>query len=470
MKQRAINLRLIAFRTLWLIVAALTILPVTQLRSAEASTNAPAWLSSPLSLADAMDLALQRNANIQRGKADIEASYGVILQTRAVALPRVRSTGNFTVIDPDFRDKFPFPTRQPNQTWAVNIQVIQSVYEGGRVNSAKRAGPLTRDQALAQYQAVVADTLLEVQIAYYDVLLTEQLIGVQEASITLLSKELGDTRNRFEAGTVPRFNVLRAEVELANAQPRFIRAKNAARIAKNNLATALGYDVPRNIWENIPLHLTGKLDSEPMEIQLPAALGQALERRPELSVLRKAQSLRREDIINAKAGYKPSIQIFGGYGARNSSFGNNLARELHGWSTGVLFSWDIFDGLLTRGRVRRTEALYDRSRIDLTDTSRRIEQEVRTAYSTFIEAKEVLESQKKVQEQAEEALRLATARNEAGAGTQLDVLSAQTALTEARSTQVQALRDYDVARSRLQRSIGQNIKSITAPGQPPPNK
>ena len=64
--------------------------------------------------------------------------------------------------------------------------------------------------------------------------------------------------------------------------------------------------------------------------------------------------------------------------------------------------------------------------------------------------------QEKVVEQAEEALRLARARSEAGTGTQLDVLSAQTALTEARTTQVQALRDYSVARARLERAIGMN--------------
>jgi len=88
--------------------------------------------------------------------------------------------------------------------------------------------------------------------------------------------------------------------------------------------------------------------------------------------------------------------------------------------------------------------------------------EVRGAYSNFIEAKEVLESQKKVVEQAEEALRLANARADAGTGTQLDVLSAQTALTEARSTQVQALRDYAVARARLERAVGNSAPQSIA--------
>jgi outer membrane protein TolC len=120
-------------------------------------------------------------------------------------------------------------------------------------------------------------------------------------------------------------------------------------------------------------------------------------------------------------------------------------------------SWDVFDGMLTKGKVDEAKAHLHKARLETDDTGRRIELEVRTAYSNFIEAREVLESQKKVQEQAEEALRLAMARAEAGSGTQLDVLNAQTSLTEARTTQIQALRDYSVARARLERAIGQTI-------------
>jgi len=286
------------------------------------------------------------------------------------------------------------------------------------------------------------------------VLLAEQQITVQEASVELLGQELADTTRRYEAGTVPRFNVLRAEVELANARPKLIRARNSFRIAKNNLANLLGFNVARETVEDIPLHLTGKLEADPYEVKLPQAIGQALERRTELGALRKAQALRKEDVVNARAGYKPSLQAFAGYEARSSLFTNDLTQELHGWLTGVQLSWDIFDGLRTRGRVQETVALYERAGVELDDTSRRIELEVRTAFSNFIESRELLESQKKVVEQAEEALRLARARSEAGTGTQLDVLSAQTALTEARTTQIQALHDYSVARARLERAVG----------------
>jgi outer membrane protein TolC len=280
---------------------------------------------------------------------------------------------------------------------------------------------------------------------------------VQEASVELLNRELADTTRRFDAGTVPRFNVLRAEVELANARPRLISARHALRIAKNNLANLLGLNVPQSTFEDIPLTLSGQLEAEPYNIELPRAVALALENRTELSALRKAEALRKEDIVNAKADYQPALQGYFGYDVHNSILSQDLAVVKNGWIGGVQMTWNIFEGRRTQGRVTEATANYDRARVDLDDAARRIELEVRTAYSRFVEAREVLDSQKKVQEQAEEALRLARARNEAGTGTQLDVLSAQTALTEARTTQIQALHDYAAARAQLQRALGMNI-------------
>jgi outer membrane protein len=256
---------------------------------------------------------------------------------------------------------------------------------------------------------------------------------------------------------VPRFNVLRADVALANARPPLIRARNAYRVAKNNLANLLGYDLPREVWEDIPLQLTDKLDDAPYAVELPTAIQQALERRTELGVLRMAEQLQKENVVNVRAGYKPSAQIYAGYGVRSSSFESDLTVEKHGWLAGAQVSWDIFDGMQTRGKVAEAKAQHEKSRTDLADNSRRIELEVRTAYSSFIEAREVLDSQQKVLEEADEALRLARARTEAGTGTQLEVLDAETSLSQARTTQVQALHDYSVARARLERAIGQEM-------------
>jgi TolC family type I secretion outer membrane protein len=434
------------------------------LRSSLAATNVS--ITQPISLAQAVNLALTQNPNIRRAQKDLEASQGVVIQTRAIAVPKLRITGNYAAMEKSDVDRivstnFTFGT---DETWQTQVRLVQSLYEGGRIASSLRTAKLTRDQALLNYQTAVADAVLDVQIGYFDVLLAEQQIVVQEASVDLLSRELADTKQRFDAGTVPRFNVLRAEVELANARPRLIRARNAFRIAKNNLANLLGLDVPKEAWDDIPLPLSGKLEAAPYPIELPQAIASALERRTELGALRKAEALRREDVVNARAGYKPSLQAYAGYDAHNSILKNDLSAELHGWIAGVQLSWDIFDGGLAYGKVRQARALQDKAEIELEDTGRRIELEVRTAFSNFREADEVLKSQEKAVEEGEEALRLAKARNEAGTAPQLDVLSAQTALTEARTTQVQALHDYAVARARLERAAGASgsVKNVEA--------
>jgi outer membrane protein TolC len=420
-------------------------------------TNEPAWSARPLSLAEAVNLAMQQNGNVLRGKSDLEAQYGIVVQTRAIALPTLQVNANYLATTAT--EQFPFPNAPSaqEQSWNANIQLSQYIYAGGQINSALRSARLTKDQALLQYQSVIADSLLQVKVAYYDVLSTEALVVVEDASVKLLTQELEDQQRRYEAGTVPRFNVLQAQVQLANERPRQIQARNAYRIAKNNLVNFLGFSVPPQVLEDVPVQLTDKLDAEPYKIELPIAIAKAMENRTELAALRKAEGLRKEGVINAKSGYKPTVQVFGGYGGRNTAFFNDLGRDVSGFTGGARFTWNIFDGYLTQGRIQTAKALYEGSLVDVDNEARSIELEVRTDYSNFIQAIETLESQKKVQEEAEEALRLARARSAAGTGTQLDVLSAETSLTQARSTQVQALHDYDVARARLERAIGVNI-------------
>lgn len=428
-------------------------------------TNLLADISRPLSLVDCLNVALQQNAAILKAQNNLQAQHGVVIQTRAVALPHLSASGNYMRTERSDIENFPVAGAPPlpDQNWNLGVQITQTIYSGGKTIAALRSASVTKKQAIAQYDTAVADALLAVRTAYYDVLLANQQITVHEASVNLLQKELEDQQNRYNAGTVPKFNVLRAEVAVANERPDLIRARNNYRIAKNNLSNLLGYNLPREVLEDVPLNLTDTLDSEPYQIHLPDAIQQALSQRSELVALREAEQLQKLNIVNARSGYQPTVSVFAGYGWKNTQFTDpsDLGYTLHGWNAGGQLSWDIFDGLLTHGKVVQAKAQYERSQTDLADQSRQIELQVRTAYSQFIEAKEVLDSQEKVQEEAEEALREANARQQAGTGTQLDVLDAETALTQARTTDVQALHDYDVARANLQRAIGQDMAAAT---------
>jgi TolC family type I secretion outer membrane protein len=419
--------------------------------------------TNELTLPQCLDLALKQNPAILKAQQEIRRTHGLIVEARAQILPHLTATGEYTQLDPGGIDKFPFstngvPTVFKNQEhpWNAQIEATQIIYAGGRVAAGIRAAKLGDQYAVLGFQRTVADTVLDVRKTFYSLLLAQQQVIVREQSVKLLAQQLEDARHRFDAGDVPKFNVLRAEVELANAKPPLIRAQNSVRLTREVLVKLLAIDTPQDFT---PVTFTGQLTYQPRHWELPAALQDALAKRPELRQAEKLVGSSAEEIKIAQAGYKPEVSIFGGYQIYDSSFGHELDNTVNGWRAGARASWPIFDGMLARGQVTQARAKRAQAELDLADARRGIELEVRQAYSDYLQALELFEAQKKTVEQAEESLRLAEARFRAGTGTQLDVLSAQTALTEARSNEIQSLYDYNVAVATLDRATGATVKA-----------
>jgi len=431
-----------------------------------ASTNAT---PESLRLQDCIDLALRQNPTILKAREEIRRNQGVVVEVRAQAVPQVTASGSYEGIDRHAIDAFPFPatgaTNSPSavfknqeQPWTAVVEISQLIYAGGRVNAALRAAKLSDQIAALGFQSAVADTILDVRKDFYQILLDVALVDVREQSVKLLEEQLHDAQSRFDVGAVPRFNVLRAEVELENAKPPLIRAQNDLRISKESLVKLLAIDASNQTNAFTPINFEGKLVYEHRAWELPAALEQALQRRPELLSAERHISVARANVQVASSGYKPQASVFGNYGWHDYVFGNDPGDTREGWTLGANLNWALFDGMLTRGKVTEARAQLQEANLDYADTRRQVELEVRQAYSDYLQTLELIEAQKKTVEEAEESLRLAEARFRAGTGTQLDVLSAQTALTEARSNEIQALHDYNVAIATLERVTGMTVR------------
>ena len=420
---------------------------------------------SALSLQQCLDLALRQNPAILKAQQELRRTHGLIVEARSEILPHLTASGEYAQIDPAAVDRFTMTGtgslsgnfNNQERPWTARIEATQLLYSGGRVTAGIRAAKLGDDYAVLGFQRTVADTTFDVRKAFYGILLAQQQVIVREQSIKLLEQQLEDTRHRFDAGAVPRFNVLRAEVELANARPPLIRAQNDLRLAREALVNLLAIDLPEQRHGFTPVTFTGQLTYELRSWKLPDALTDALAKRPELRQAEKQVAISGEATKIAQAGYQPELSAFAGYRIYDSTFSDDLDNTVHGWAAGARATWPLFDGLLTQGRVTQARAKREQSALDLADTRRSIELEVRQAYSDYLQALELLEAQKKTVEQGEESLRLAEARFRAGTGTQLDVLSAQTALTEARSNEIQALYDYNVALAKLDRATGNTV-------------
>lgn len=428
-----------------------------------------------LTLNKAVELALKQNPEILRSLQEIQRTHGQVIEIRALALPLVAAVSNYNQQDKDLLESssgggggisIDTPTgtetiqssqgssRGGDKNWRVAVEVKQMIYSGGQTKAAIKIAKLTEDSSYFALRDTVDRVISLVRQQFYNVLLNKALIVVAEESIALLSDELKDQKNRFDAGTVPRFNVLRAEVELANAQPDLISAKNDYLISQLELAKTLGVK-SAGMERNVNFEPTGELiHNMGKEIALEVALKTARENRAFLKVQRNTMEQEEQQIKLARSGYKPRLDANAGYEMRNSRQTDDLSKETNGWFAGVTGSWNIFDGFETKGKVIQAKARLESAKVNYEDSIQQVELEVQKAYANVLEAKEFIASQQKTVEQANEALRLSRERLDAGAGTQLEVLDARVALTTARTNEYQARFNYLSALAELDRAMG----------------
>jgi outer membrane protein len=431
-------------------------------------------------LREAIETAFQRNPDILRARQEIRRTQGVQIEVLSQALPHLDATAAFNYTDPNLQQggggsfvttttggsgiPIPTPTAVPSATplpsaspgtnvntstssltnYSYNLHLTgsQLLYNGSVIPAIRGAGSAA-DASLYALRDTIDRVIALVRQQFYQVILNKQLIGVQEESVRLLESQLKDQQNRFEAGTVPRFNVLQAEVALVNQQPALITARNNLRIAELQLAKTIGLDFDPRRGDRPPLEAVGELSFTPREIPLPIAIELGKERRPFLKQQRANILVQVANLSGAFAGIQPNLSLNGGYAFESSQFSSKLRDVAEGWFFGVSGSWAIFDGLETVGKVKQARATLSQARITYDDAVRQVELEIQQAYSNLQQDRELYDSQSKNVDQAREALRLASARLGVGAGVQLDVLNAQVALTQAQSTRLSALFSYN---------------------------
>lgn len=443
-------------------------------------------------LEKAVIVALQQNPDVLRALQEIERAKGVVIQVRAQALPRVSASGELTWTDPRLNRSSttagttgtPVPTAAPivatpkaqirdvppetkaitasaaRQSVAVadtayRIQILgqQLVFNYSTLRSI-RGTFFQRDSAYFAFRNVVDQTIATVKTQFYQVLLNRQLITVQEESVRLLESQLKDQQNRFEAGTVPRFNVLQAQVQLSNQIPNLIAARNNYRISNLQLAKTLGLDFNPRRPAAAPLRVTGELVYIPRPIALAQDIEYGKQNRAFLKQARANVLNQIEQVHVALGGFLPNITSSGGYEIVSSPFTTNFDQSSKGWVYGLTGNWDLWDSGFTYGQVKQQRALLSEAKITYDDDVRQVELEIQQAASNLLQNRELIQATEKNVEQADEAVRLAKARLDAGAGTQLDVLNAQVQLTTAQSTRLQALFGYDSSLAEFDRVTG----------------
>ena len=448
----------------------------------------------PLTIDEAVQLSLKQNPSVLTQIQQLKVQKGLVYQAQAKLLPQLTAATNYsqndnaltppvgrsavdllavptgevppagtvvgptgTVVLPPGTRVLPIPASQSvtsssNQTWQVTLTASQLIYDGGATIASRRAAQINEDQAYYTLRDTIDTVVDTVRTQFYQILLNKALVQVQEESVNLLQSQLEDQQSRYEAGTVPQFNVLQAEGTLENQIPQLIAAQNNYRISQLTLARTLGIPASRQYVTDNPLPVTGDLSYTPIKYDLGSALIAARANRPFLKAQRSTILSNVENITVQAAGYKPTFTADVGLEQRSNPTTNNLGETLQGWFLGVQGSWNVFDGFLTYGRVKQARAQLEQAKVTYDDSVRQVELEVATSVSNLREAEGTVESAQTGVNVNLEALRLSDERLAAGTGTQLDVLTAQQQLTTARSNLVQAEFSYISAVASYQQS------------------
>jgi outer membrane protein len=424
--------------------------------SGEASSarNVPTF-----TLDQAILTALQRNPGLLNAEQEIKRTKGVIIQVRAQVLPQIGTTGALQWTDPKLSSTGGIVgvggavSQNSNLFYNIRVTGTQLIFNGTSWPQI-RGTFFQRDSAYFAFRNTLDQLIATVKTQFYQIVVNRELVKVNEESVHLLEAQLKDQQNRFEAGTVPRFNVLQAEVALYNQLPLLITAQNNLRISKITLAKTIGLDFQPRLGENPPLEVVGEMPYVPRTIALADAIELGKERRPFLKQAR-ANVLNQKDQVRATAGqFLPTFTTSGG-GEWVSSPTNSSWHDISkGWLAQVTGSMPIWDSGAIAGQVIQQRALFFETKNTYDDDVRQVELEIQQAYSNLQQNRELIQSQEKNVEEAEEALRLAKARLDAGAGVQLDVLNAQVALLTAQSTRLQALFGYNSSLAEFDRATG----------------
>jgi outer membrane protein len=449
-------------------------------------------------LDQAILMALQQNPALLNAEQEIKRTKGVIIQVRAQALPQITAQATYDWTDPNLinartvsttavttggtptggsssllespqsqvrqgeaGNTVAAPTATPGArntglsdvSYTISVIGSQLIFSGTTPNQI-RATFFQRDSAYFAFRNVLDQLIATVKTQFYQIVVNRELVKVNEQSVELLNAQLKDQQNRFEAGTVPRFNVLQAEVAYYNQLPQLITAQNNLRISKLTLAKTLGIYFQPMRGEEPPLEVVGEMPYIPRTIKLADAIEMGKERRPFLKQAR-ANVLNQLQQVRAAAGqYLPTITASGGGEWVSSPINSSWHDISKGWVAGVSGTMPVWDSGAIAGQVIQQRALLSETKITYDDDVRQVELEIQQAYSNLQQNRELIVSQEKNVEQAEEALRLAKARLDAGAGVQLDVLNAQVQLLTAQSTRLQALFGYNSSLAEFDRATG----------------
>lgn len=445
----------------------------------------------PITLQQALELAKRNNPGLQSTYFQYERSRAQVRQAQAALYPTLGVQGSITqslsaqaALQAKAQQRafeeagVPEELRQNNPPLQASLglqgtfQVGYNIFTSGRRPAQIRAAEQQLRSDQLQIEVNWQQLQLDVSNAYYNLQQADEAVRIAQSAVRNAEASLRDTIALERAGLGTRFDVLRAQVQLANNQQQLTSALGSQQINRRTLAQLLSISPSIDLAAADPVQIAGRW---PLSLEDTIVL--ALKNRAELEQLLAQRELAEQQKKAALASLGPTLALAVQYNTVN-----NLRDQLgfgNGYSAGLQMNWDFFQGGAARAQANQQEANKAIAEANFANTRNQIRLQVETAYSNLGTSFQNIDTSRQAVVQAREALRLARLRFQAGVGTQTDVINSENDLTNAEGNLVRSILDYNRALAQLTRAVtnlpipsGSQIPSIptdspTAPANSP---
>jgi outer membrane protein TolC len=437
-----------------------------------------------LTLEQSVAIALEKNPEIRIAEKEIAKARSGLGEAVAAVMPKVNGSVNFQHVWniqtqtmpnfikaamqlPDGSYVLPGVEQMPDylqiafgidNTFMVGAALTQPLFLGGAGWAGIRMANASKHAAEYNLEFKRQSLIYNTVGAFYACLTAREFVAVEEQAVAQSEANLDMVRKRFDAGSASGFDKMRAEVDLANLRPLLISARNGYQSALTGLRTIMG------LPENTPVEIRGGLEyveDTYDQATLDVLREKAYVARPEFLALKSQKSVVSGGVAVARSMLLPKLffQTDYSYMAMRTDYQFRRKDFSKGFTSAVSLQVPLFNGF---GNIHA----YQKARLDykiMTDSEKQLKDgvaaEVEMTANKFRETREKYFSARESIAMAQEALRLAKLMYEEGASTQLDVMGAQLALTQAKLNYVTSLFEYQMSRYGLRKSVG-DLKGV----------
>ncbi len=422
----------------------------------------PLGAQQPLSLPEAVRLALEKHPALEASAAEVDAAATKVKQAQAHHLPKVTWQESWARSNnPVFVFSSLLTQRQfTEQNFAIDklnrpdflnnfqsvIALEQVIWDSGRTKNEKRSAKLGREIATEHARATEMHVIANVVRAYHGAVVAAETLKVAEEAVKSAEADLARAEALRAAGMATDADVLSVRVHLAAMREQRIQRSYQVKVAKAALNEALGLplDTPHDLVT--PLTALEQIEGDLGEYEQKAAA-----ERPELRQASFATRMAEYQANAARSGYWPQVSFRAAFETDRQEFVNKGGAN---WFFGATMRWNLFNGNETRERVREASHRLRAAQAKKRQAEAGVRLQVRQAYADLMAAQERVKVATAAVAEAEESLRIIKNRYEAGLATVTDLLRNETALLEARTRRLAALYDQRVAAAMLELATG----------------